>query len=63
MSVAGPFYTSSGSNGFGTVAVGSISAAEWVAYTVKATSSNNETRIIVRDDYLFNPSKIDVLTF
>ncbi|KAJ3548242.1 hypothetical protein NM208_g1113 [Fusarium decemcellulare] len=42
----GPFYTSSGGNGRGSLAVGSVQAQDWVAYQVTATSSNGETREI-----------------
>ncbi|KPM44473.1 hypothetical protein AK830_g2099 [Neonectria ditissima] len=42
----GPFYTSSGGNGYGSLAVGSVQAEDWVAYQFTATSSNGETRDI-----------------
>ncbi|KAJ4178091.1 hypothetical protein NW755_013430 [Fusarium falciforme] len=42
----GPFYTSSGSNGVGSLAVGSVQAEDWVAYQFTATSSSGETRDI-----------------
>ncbi|KAJ4201741.1 hypothetical protein NW759_015510 [Fusarium solani] len=42
----GPFYTSSGGNGVGSLAVGSVQAEDWVAYQFTATSSSGETRDI-----------------
>ncbi|RSL59542.1 hypothetical protein CEP54_007251 [Fusarium duplospermum] len=42
----GPFYTSSGGNGVGSLAVGSVQAEDWVAYQFTATSSGGETRDI-----------------
>ncbi|KAH6988981.1 peptidase S8/S53 domain-containing protein, partial [Ilyonectria sp. MPI-CAGE-AT-0026] len=43
----GPFYTSSGGNGFESTTVGSVQASDWVAYSVIATSSGGEEREIV----------------
>lgn len=43
----GPFYTSSGGNGVGSLAVGSVQAEDWVADQFTATSSSGETRDIV----------------
>ncbi|KAJ4307856.1 hypothetical protein N0V84_012449, partial [Fusarium piperis] len=43
----GPFYTSSGGNGVGSLAVGSVQAEDWVAHQFTATSSSGETRDIV----------------
>ncbi|KAI8649528.1 hypothetical protein NCS55_01452800 [Fusarium keratoplasticum] len=42
----GPFYTSSGGNGVGSLAVGSVQAEDWVAYQFTAISSSGETRDI-----------------
>ncbi|KAM5343824.1 hypothetical protein ACJ41O_012361 [Fusarium nematophilum] len=42
----GPFYTSTGGNGDGSIAVGSVQAEDWVAYKVTAISSSGETREI-----------------
>ncbi|KAH7137431.1 peptidase S8/S53 domain-containing protein, partial [Dactylonectria estremocensis] len=47
----GPFYSSSGGNGFESTTVGSVQAADWVAYNVTATSSSGESRDIM---YLSN---------
>ncbi|KAK7409158.1 hypothetical protein QQX98_008651 [Neonectria punicea] len=43
----GPFYTSSGGNGYESTTVGSVQAEDWVSYTVVATSSSGETRNII----------------
>ncbi|KAH7133779.1 peptidase S8/S53 domain-containing protein, partial [Dactylonectria macrodidyma] len=43
----GPFYSSSGGNGFESTTVGSVQAADWVAYNVTATSSSGESRDIM----------------
>lgn len=48
MVVDGPWYTSSGGNGIGSTAVGSVEHDELVAWTATARSSSGESRDFVR---------------
>ncbi|KAK7427743.1 hypothetical protein QQZ08_005681 [Neonectria magnoliae] len=55
----GPFFTSSGGNGYDSTTVGSVQAEDWVGHTVTATSSSGEERSIVYLDSSFKQFELN----